>query len=338
MEKFEIIIVGAGPAGLCCAKHLAQHGAKVLVLERNSTVGPKVCAGGIPFQAQKDLAIPKHLIQRSFPAQKVLTPWQHATISSPEPIIITVNRYDFGQWMLKEALDAGATVRTSTAVSAISNQTIQTKNTTYHFDFLVGADGSNSIVRRHLKIPINKIGVGINYQIPVQHPDMEWHLNPTRFRSGYAWVFPHQDTTSIGVYAERNNLSPHHMKNNFLHWTKANSINLHNTMPKAALINFDYQGWKFDNIFLAGDAAGLASGFTGEGIYPAILSGETIAKTIIDQHHKPVRLANLLHQHKRHQQIQNFFCGSKVICQITLEMLVLSLRFKLLQFRLLEMY
>nr|MBF0223747.1 NAD(P)/FAD-dependent oxidoreductase [Desulfobulbaceae bacterium] len=338
MEKFHVIIVGAGPAGLCCAKHLAQNGVKVLVLEKNSTVGPKVCAGGIPFQAQKELAIPEHLVQRSFPLQRVQTPWQKATIASTEPIIITVDRYEFGQWMLAEALQAGATVKTNSPVKAITGKTVQTKETTYHFNFLVGADGSSSIVRRYLKIPTQKTGVGINYQIPTIHSDMEWHLDPSCFRSGYAWAFPHRETTSVGAYAERNNLSPRHLKNNFLHWAQANYFDLQNTTPQAALINFDYQGWKFNNIFLAGDAAGLASGFTGEGIYPAILSGETIAKTIIDAQYKPIRLADILRRHKSHQQIQNFFCGSKVICQISLEMLVLSLRFKLLPFRLLELY
>jgi len=338
MEKFHTIIIGAGPAGLSCAKCLAQGGVKVLVLERKATIGPKTCAGGIPFHALQELNIPVQLLQGSFPVQKVLTPWQKASVSSAEPIIATIDRYEFGQWMLEETLKAGAAVRSNSAVLSISEGTIRTKDKSYAFDTLVGADGSRSIVRRYLNIPTEKIGVGINYQVPSLANNMEWHLDPARFRSGYAWIFPHKQTTSIGAYAERLNLPPKNLHNLFLEWTKSHSIDLHGAHPSAAFINFDYRGWKFNNIFLAGDAAGLASAFTGEGIYPAIISGKTIADTIINPNYVPKGLTAILHKHRRHQQAQKFFCGGKVICQITLEMLVLALRCKLLKFDLLEMY
>jgi geranylgeranyl reductase len=338
MEHFHTIIIGAGPAGLSCAKHLAQKGVKVLVLEKKATIGPKVCAGGIPFHAQQELHLPERLIQGSFPSQIVQTPWQRATVASSEPIIVTVDRYALGQWMLEEALRAGAAVRNNVAVLSIAGTTVRTKNQSYGFDTLVGADGSSSMVRQYLNLPVEKIGVGINYQIRASVNDMEWHLDPGRFRSGYAWIFPHKDTTSVGAYAERFNLPPQRLHTLLLDWAAANSINLHGAKSTAALINFDYRGWKFNNIFLAGDAAGLASGFTGEGIYPAIISGQTIAETIINPEYTPKRLTAILCQHRRHQQVQKFFCGRKVICQITMEMLVLALRFKLLQFNLLEMY
>jgi heterodisulfide reductase subunit A-like polyferredoxin len=46
-EKVDVLIVGAGPAGLSCAKALGDSNLNVLVLEKNKIVGPKVCAGGI---------------------------------------------------------------------------------------------------------------------------------------------------------------------------------------------------------------------------------------------------------------------------------------------------
>ena len=52
MKNFHTVIVGGGPGGLACATLLARQGKEVLVLERNSAIGPKVCAGGIPSVAQ----------------------------------------------------------------------------------------------------------------------------------------------------------------------------------------------------------------------------------------------------------------------------------------------
>ena len=49
MQTYSVIIIGAGPGGLACARLLAEQGMDVLVLERKSIVGPKVCGGGITW-------------------------------------------------------------------------------------------------------------------------------------------------------------------------------------------------------------------------------------------------------------------------------------------------
>jgi flavin-dependent dehydrogenase len=45
MERYDVIIIGAGPAGLKCAEILGGSELKVLLIEKNKTIGPKVCAG-----------------------------------------------------------------------------------------------------------------------------------------------------------------------------------------------------------------------------------------------------------------------------------------------------
>ena len=47
MDHYDVVVVGAGPAGLRCGTILAKSGAKVLILERKLHTGDKVCAGGI---------------------------------------------------------------------------------------------------------------------------------------------------------------------------------------------------------------------------------------------------------------------------------------------------
>ena len=338
METFDAVIVGAGPGGLRCATILAQHGRTVLVLERNETIGPKVCAGGIPYHALAELNIPPELREASFPTQLIRTPWQQARVRFAEPIITTVNRERLGAWQLAEARLVGVTVRPGDAVTAISDQYVETSTGRIGYRTLVGADGSASLVRRYLGIGTRLLGAGISYQVPGQWPDMEWHLAPELFGSGYAWIFPHRHSTSIGAYVDRDDLSAATLHNRLLAWAKIRRINLADSKARAALINFDYRGWNFNPIFLVGDAAGLASGFTGEGIFPAIISGETVARTILEPDYQPTRLNRLLTRQRLHNRLQKFYTGNKVVCQISLEMLVLAIRLKVVGFEVLEMY
>ena len=85
----DVVIVGAGPAGLACAGILARGGLKVLVLERKPQPGPKVCAGGITGSGLIN-RIPASLEERRFHRQSIFTPQQQVCLSSTAPMIATV--------------------------------------------------------------------------------------------------------------------------------------------------------------------------------------------------------------------------------------------------------
>lgn len=337
MENFHTIIIGAGPAGLSCATILAKQGHNVLVLERKKTIGQKVCAGGIPYHALQHLNLPQDLLEISFPIQHIVTPCQKTKISSALPIISTINRQILGQFMATRATSAGATIKTGTSVTSITSSSVQCKEKTYTFKYLVGADGSSSIVRRFLNIPTTSVGVGIHYRIPGHFSKMEWHFDPRKFGSGYAWIFPHKKIASIGAYAERQEIPPKLLQKRLDAWATKQGISVNNIAPSAALINFDYRGWRFKNIFLTGDAAGLASGVTGEGILPATISGIATAKTILDPCYKDRDFMRLIVKQQRHRNMQKILASNKVICHLALEMLVLGLKTKIIPFKHLEM-
>ncbi len=46
-DKYDVVIIGAGPAGLSCAKPLQKSGKSILLVEKNDKIGPKICAGGL---------------------------------------------------------------------------------------------------------------------------------------------------------------------------------------------------------------------------------------------------------------------------------------------------
>lgn len=337
MKNFHTVIVGGGPGGLACATLLAQQGKDVLVLERNSAIGPKVCAGGIPSVAQ-DLGFPETLWERSFTRQHISSNWQHAVIQDDKPIIRTVDRGRLGRWMAERAVAAGANITTNSLVLEITKDRVRTRGgEEFGYDFLVGADGSSSLVRRQLGLPTEKMGVGINYQIAGNFPEMQWHLNTDLFGNGYAWIFPHQDTASIGIYARRSTNKPGILLDSLHQWATRHNLELKSRQPQAALINFDFRGWRFNNRFLIGDAAGLTSGLTGEGIYSAIVSGEEAARTILDGGYESKKMAQLIKKHQQHARILELSSGGKLASKLVLEAMIFCLRAGLIPFNALEM-
>lgn len=321
---------------MSCARLLAAAGQRVLVCEKNREIGAKICAGGVTASGLSH-AIPPHLVERQFPLQNVSSALQSTRLISTDAMVSTVNREKLGQWMASSAAAAGAVIRTSTTVRRITKEAVTTNHGTCHFDFLVGADGAHSLVRRHLNLPTTKMGVGIQYHLPYPMTEMVWHLDPRQFNTGYCWIFPQADRTSVGAYCFRQDMSPKILKQHLHTWLTSQGINYHDLQPEAALINFDYRGWRFDNLFLAGDAAGLASGLTGEGILPAIISGEEIAATILNPLHQPHRLNMLLKNHGRHSRLLLLAGKSRWGCHLIMESLILALKLKLIPFSALEM-
>ncbi len=336
------LIIGAGPGGLACARLLARQGIQTLVLERKKVIGSKVCAGGITWSGLIS-RVPQNLAEKSFPEQHICTPWQKVCIQEKVPIIATVNRKKLGQHMAGQAMEAGATLRTGVAVRKILDGAVlvQDKNDTTQekitFDYLVGADGSSSLVRRFLGLKSKQLGIGINYQVPGEVAKMEWHLNNHLFGNGYAWIFPHTDTVSIGAYADRRTMNPGRLKKSLLKWARMQGFNLDKQSARAEYINYDFQGWKFGRTFLVGDAAGLASGLTGEGIYPAIISGEHVAQAIINPNHSSETMAALIRNHDKHSRLVALSGKSGFLNSILAELVTLGLRSGMIKFNKLEM-
>ncbi len=336
------LIIGAGPGGLSCARILAQAGIPCLVLERKKVLGPKVCAGGITWSGLIS-RVPEDLAERSFPVQHLISPMQRISITEEDPIIATVNREKLGQYMAQQAMDAGAQIRCGLSVQTINNATVsvqdrQTGNREeISFEYLVGADGSSSLVRRHLGLVSERMGVGINYQIPGTSPQMEWHLNNRLFKNGYAWIFPHAESTSIGAYVDKNRMRPSVLKANLTSWAKDLGFPLDQYPAKAEYINYDYQGWNFGRTFLIGDAAGLASGLTGEGIYPAIISGEEVARHICNPTHSSSTMKKLIAKHDQHSRMVRISGRNDFLNCILAELVTLGLRSGMLKFSSMEM-
>lgn len=338
--RFDVIIVGGGPAGLRCAELLAAGKVKVLVIEQKSVVGSKVCAGGITWRGLVQ-RLPEMLIEKKFCQQHITTPLQCAELSASTPIIATVNRVKLGHYMLQAARETGVEVLTAAKVMKITGSSVEFSmhNQTYtaFSDILVGADGSGSKVRRAIGLETSQVGVGINYQLNQEFAKMLWNFNSARFGSGYTWVFPHTEDISVGGYIASPDKSLAKFNQNIVQWSRSLGISLAKLRPQSEKINIDYRGWDFGSVFLIGDAAGLASPLTGEGIYPAFVSAEAVAEKILHGAVRTDTFSKLLIRHHQHRRILDLANRHKKISAILSELTVLLLRSGVLPFSTFEM-
>ena len=222
-------------------------------------------------------------------------------------------------------------------VKRIDHNSVSTTLGDFGFRYLIGADGSSSIVRKYLRLDTKKMGVGIHFQVPGNFEKMEWHLNNSLFNNGYGWIFPYHNMASVGIYGITPYNNPKKMLANLTQWANQKKIPVNGINPKAGLINYDYRGWRFGNKMLIGDAAGLASGLTGEGMYSALLSGETAARVILDPEYDCHALQLLIIKQQKHQRIVEFSAKHSFINIALMELLILALRSGLLSFNILEM-
>lgn len=337
-----IVIVGGGPAGLSCAAALAQSGENVVLFEKKTTIGIKVCAGGVTWNGQLQ-HLPEKLIQRKFYTQRLVTPYQNLELVSSTPMVATINRIEVGSHMVKHAVACGADVQNQRQVVKINKRNIVVQDTVTKeteavpFKYLIGADGANSIVRSHLGFPVTEYGVGIHFQIPKEVEEMEWHFAPRYFENGYGWIFPHKTTVSIGAYCDRRALPAADLKHNLIAWAKTVGYDLTNYNPKAEKISYDYRGWNFGNIFLIGEAAGICSALTGEGINGAVLSGEFLANHIKEPEKHANLPKTLLKRRQEHQDLIIKTNRSKFLKNLLPELFIAALRLNLISFDKLEL-
>lgn len=325
----KIIIVGAGPAGLSAAIELKNKGDfDITILEQKPQIDYKVCAGGMEYGFIKKY-LSENIIERNFRVLRFSTPNDSICVKKDFVMLSTINRKALHEYLATKAVDCGVKIIFNQAFKDMSSNAVTTNSgDIYYFDYLIGADGSNSAVRKKLKIASNKIIAAFQYIVKTSYPDLEFTVDLKNFGFSYAWIFPQKDAVSIGAgfYPKDSKIFiMKDLQNNFKKWAQ-NKLDISSGKFEAFSINYDYRGFEFGNVYLAGDAAGFASGLTGEGIKFAILSGIDIARKIGDPGYKCDEIKKILKTKKTSETFREYMKINPIIGKIMLKSFSLALK------------
>jgi flavin-dependent dehydrogenase len=266
MKKEKVIIIGANIAGLNCALNLDLNKFSVTIIDKSKNPGLKVCAGGV--SAKCDDFIPKRYYEKDFDKMVLWIKNDKMTIDRKHRPLHTINRENYIKHLILRCRKKGITIILGHKIKKedICNNYINLTKKKLNYNILIGADGFDSIVRQKLKLK-NKYHYLIEAKTNKKINDMTLIIEPSL--RGYFWMFPHKNYSSIGCCTKINQFKKMCKKLDVAYYD-----------IKGGALQYSYNGTRFGNIRLIGEAAGIISKLTGEGIYYAIISGIETAKEL----------------------------------------------------------
>jgi flavin-dependent dehydrogenase len=309
MEDVEHLIVGAGPAGLRAAQVLAEAGREVLVLEKRPEIGPKTCAGGLTLKTMERLerlGLPRDVARRSV-GHVAFTGCRAAALDQELTVVYTLPRRQLGQYQLTWCRSAGAEVCAGLAVREIDleGRTVACGGRRIRWRHLIGADGADSGVRRALRLPSPRAYFAAEYNIPgVQLEPLRVECDPGALKNGYFWVFPHATYTSIGAVAPKHMVAPSALRRYLEGRLAGLDVSPAGAPFEGATLEVEFRGFHFPGqVHLVGDAAGVASSLTAEGIYAALITGEDVARGLLEPSYLTLDTTSWLRVKRRHDRL-----------------------------------
>ncbi|MFJ6195188.1 geranylgeranyl reductase family protein [Micromonospora sp. NPDC092111] len=284
-EEFDVIVVGAGPAGSAAALAARRAGAGVLLLDRADFPRDKACGDGIAAHALDVLAglgvTDAVAGYPPLPALRLVGPGGGAVARALPRPAYTVPRQVFDARLVAAAVGAGAELRRH----AVRRIEVRADRVVLDGELsaraVVGADGAGSVVRRLLGHPPNPdrhLALAIRGYAPARPGPPEQLIVTSAARwPAYAWSFPIGDGRANVGYGEVLRGEPLTR----VHLLDRLAALLPGTDPAAVTglrahhlpLSTRRPAPGRGRTVLAGDALSLINPFTGEGIFYALLSG-----------------------------------------------------------------
>ncbi|MET7420668.1 geranylgeranyl reductase family protein [Dactylosporangium sp. NPDC005555] len=285
MDDFDVVVVGAGPAGAAAALAARRAGASVLLLDKADFPRDKPCGDGVAPHALDVLAgLGVTGVEDGFapvPSLRLVGPAGGAVARRHARPAYTIPRLTLDQRITDAAVAAGAVLRRHTVRSLEERDSRVIVDGVVSGRAVIGADGAYSLVRKALGQPPNGPGhlaLAIRGYAPVPEGPVEQRIVTASQRwPAYAWAFPIGDGTANIGYGEvlrGRSISRAHLLDRLaallpdVDTGAATGLRAHH-LPLSTRRPVPARG----RLLLAGDALSLINPFTGEGIFYAVLSG-----------------------------------------------------------------
>lgn len=205
MKKYDVIIIGAGPAGCRTGEIISSRGYSTLIIEEHSTIGsPAQCTGLVSSRIGK---ISKKIILNKIKNAKFCSGKSFFEIGSKEKVYV-IDRAGFDKFTATKARSAGVEFRLKTRFSSLKNDIVFAGGRKYKTKILVGADGPNSSVAkaRKIKLPGNIVaGMQARVNGDFKHDTVELHFGSGIAPEMFAWIVPENENIArIGLLTNEN--------------------------------------------------------------------------------------------------------------------------------------
>lgn len=315
-QEYDVIVVGAGPAGSATAKAAAERGLDVLLVERELEIGvPDKCGEYLPSLDEMKRLTPKvsHLDEFFDPPSRcIVNRTKYVKFIFPNNVEmsvpfngVVVDRKLLDKHLANEAARAGAYIAPFTsALNLLDNGTgVRVRNSEGTFclrsKVVVGADGAFSLMARQAGLPVSKdpldYAVGYQYEmVGVEHdPDyVDMYLGEDIAPGTYAWIIPKgEDIANVGTGARtpfmKKGVSIRDYHYNFVNKHEASSKKLVKAVPTAVKAGYIPVGGSLErtsteNVLVVGDAGGHTIPTVGGGVPPGLIIGRIAGNTVAD--------------------------------------------------------
>ncbi len=317
---YDLIVVGAGPAGASAARTAAQEGLKTLLIEKDHIPRNKLCGGGVTPKVLKllDFPLPNELVECAPKSTRTHVGDACHTFETNRTLVYMTSRTKFDAYLTEKAAEAGAELRDGSPVHTISQTDsyieVKTPGHSYHSQLLIGADGMGGPTARATRLydrwKPDQVAYAIESEVPVGEKVLQDFIGSEAFfdvyfgvsAGGYGWVFPKDDHLTVGVGCRLSKLR--HARDLFVDFVKRipqlDGVDI--PSPQAHLIplgGYAKVPTVTDRVMLAGDSAGFAEPLLGEGIYFSILGAQIAAQVAVRACHSERYDKTFLNEYQR---------------------------------------